>query len=558
MHSFNNASTSSFSSSSPFFKAIPRIQSEPCFEISSSPICIQNYFHERRNIINRSKFRSSLLSNEKKILNKLKELKEDKNLVIKPADKNLGLCILSKEKYIEMCEKILSDTSTYEMLPHKIDFRVISVRSFSELKKILHDHQLLFQFNSKNSFTYLARSLLQLECSPHLQPAKFYILPKVHKPIIGARPIVSAINTITYHTSRFLHNLLFPYVKKLPTICFSSQSILPSLNKHYSLTNDSAILCADITSLYPSIKHEFGISAVQEVLIDFGASTSTVTLITKLLHWVLTNNFLAFDNKVYRQIDGTAMGTPVAVCYANIVLYYMERNLVDGFKIYQRYIDDIFAICNSSEVAQCFVKQFNKLNKNIQLESVTINRTGIFLDLEISLLENNELHYKLYQKPMNKYQYIPLLSAHPKHMIENFIRNELKRYRHYCKEDDDFRNIVKLFFSRLIDRGYTKSFLNSLFSNLPWSNNFILKQNIMHNRTSQQNDSGSFRPIVVVNLPSKLNSELSMHDIFDLSQEILHDKTFSKLITSNKQVIISRRLGKNIQKIFLHKPLSQK
>jgi hypothetical protein len=53
MHSFNNASTSSFSSSSPFFKAIPRIQSEPCFEISSSPICIQNYFHERRYIINR-------------------------------------------------------------------------------------------------------------------------------------------------------------------------------------------------------------------------------------------------------------------------------------------------------------------------------------------------------------------------------------------------------------------------------------------------------------------------------------------------------------------------
>jgi hypothetical protein len=93
---------------------------------------------------------------------------------------------------------------------------------------------------------------------------------KFYKATLGARPVVSAVNTITYYASRFLHNLLYPYVEKLPTICFSSQSLLPILNKSFSLKSDSVILCADVTSLYPSIRHDFGISVVEQVLIDFG------------------------------------------------------------------------------------------------------------------------------------------------------------------------------------------------------------------------------------------------------------------------------------------------
>ena len=543
-------------STSSFVKAIPKIKYEPCYDISSSPICLQNYFKEKRDVINAAKFKSSLTNMEKIILNKLKGLKDNLNIIIKPADKNLGICILSKEDYVNRCKKILSDLSTYEGL--NVNFKTIAQNSYSELRKILHANGLLFQYNSKTSFTYLARSLLQLEYSCHLQPANFYILPKVHKATLGARPIVSAINTITYHTSRFLHNLLYPYVKKLPTICFSSQSLLPILNKSFSsLNSDSVILCADVTSLYPSIKHDFGISAVEQVLVDFGASTHTVTLISQLLKWVLTNNYLTYNNELYRQIDGTAMGTPVAVCYANIVLYYMERNLVDDFLIYHRYIDDIFAVCNNKEQAELFVERFNKLNNNILLESVTIDRRGIFLDLEIFLLDNNNIHYTLYQKPMNKYQYIPLLSAHPRHMINNFIRNELKRYRNYCKEDEDYRNMVKLFYSRLLARGYTKSFLTPLFSNLPWSNNFMI--NLNNKSSSKQklkkNIEVKLQPIVVVNLPSKLNSSVTIREIFDLSHEIINDEIFSKLIAS-PEVIISRRLGRNIQKTFLHKPLS--
>jgi hypothetical protein len=322
------------------------------------------------------------------------------------------------------------------------------------------------------------------------------------------------------------------------------------------LTDDSVILCADVTSLYPSIKHKFGILAVRNVLIDLGASTDIIELISDLLFWVLTNNYLSFNNELYRQIDGTAMGTPVAVCYANIVLYYMERDLVDGFNLYHRYIDDIFAICKNNQRAILFVEKFNKLNTNIQLESVTIDKKGIFLDLEISLIKD-DITYTLYQKPMNKYQYIPLLSAHPKHMIQNFIRNELNRYRKYCNDNDKYREIVTLFYSRLLARGYTKSFLKPFFNNLPWSNYFIMGPLIINEERLIKNKKESKIPaVVVLNLPSKISSDISMHNLFDLSSEIMNDGIFSKIIASPK-VIVSRKLGRNIQKTLLHKPLSQ-
>jgi hypothetical protein len=43
----------------------------------------------------------------------LKTLKEDNDIIIKPADKNLGLCIVDKAWYVNECSKILANQDTY-------------------------------------------------------------------------------------------------------------------------------------------------------------------------------------------------------------------------------------------------------------------------------------------------------------------------------------------------------------------------------------------------------------------------------------------------------------
>ena len=86
----------------------------------------------------------------------------------------------------------------------------------------------------------------------------------------------------------------------------------------------------------------------------------------ELLHWVLVNNFLKFNNDIYLQKYGTAMGTPAAVEYANTVLYFIEHSILDSYKpiLYLRYIDDIFAIFPSTASAMIFIPS---LTLNVQI-----------------------------------------------------------------------------------------------------------------------------------------------------------------------------------------------
>lgn len=69
-----------------------------------------------------------------------------------------------------------------------------------------------------------------------------------------------------------------------------------------------------------------------------------------LLHWTLTNNYLSYLDDIYLQLTGTAMGTPVAVMYANITLAYLESTATAYQSyLYMRYTDDLCVICKDSE-----------------------------------------------------------------------------------------------------------------------------------------------------------------------------------------------------------------
>ena len=55
----------------------------------------------------------------------------------------------------------------------------------------------------------------------------------------------------------------------------------------------------------------------------------------------------SFNNNMYKQIDGVAMGSPLSVALANIFLGYHERKLFESTTmpfLYYRYVDDTFSI----------------------------------------------------------------------------------------------------------------------------------------------------------------------------------------------------------------------
>jgi hypothetical protein len=236
----------------------------------------------------------------------------------------------------------------------------------------------------------------------------------------------------------------------------------------------SVIACADVTSLYPSIPIDFGLAAMKQFLtsVQF-VSPQFIDFVLALLEWVLRNNFLQFKGIVYHQLTGTAMGTPVAPTYANLVLRTIEAPLLASLQpsYYRRYIDDIFGTFNSKAHATEFFQRFNEACPAIQLEAITIGASGVMLDLYLRIDTttdgNTTIYHSLYQKPANKYQYIPTLSEHQPSVFSNFITAELSRYLLCCSCYVDFIILLARFRMRLRARGYHDEMLVAAFKKLP-------------------------------------------------------------------------------------------
>ena len=442
---------------------------------------------------------------DKEILKALNQLANMHNIVIKPADKNLGPVILTHRQYETMCMEHLSNSNTYE-ITNNFDPN----KCYIDLESILEKHNMRYVQYANNSNkrqkreTQLARSICQLKNSPLLRNAYFYCNPKMHKPglVKKGRPIVSSINSVTYHTSIYLHNILSPIMKYLNTTVESSQEALQRM-QNITLTDNSQILCADVTSLYPSIPIDYGLSAVQkmlELVTQRQLMKINIALTMDLLKWVLTNNYFTFNNISYKQLTGTAMGTPVAPVYANIVLFWIDVKCCENrLPMYMRYLDDIFTIVHDEQHANNTVQTFNNQCQTLKLEGVTTGPSGVFLDIDVSI-KDNKLVTKVYQKPINKYLYLKPSTNHARTVIKNFILQEFKRYRLLCSEKYDYNNIACLFIQRLERRKYSTRYLtDEVLPKVP-SRSAILEQISLRR---QKTDSGKSTPIIIMSQSAK-------------------------------------------------------
>ena len=304
------------------------------------------------------------------IIRKLQELGKNKSIVIKPADKNLGLVIMNAKDYEEMCFAHLLDTTTYTNVTIEYTFLIHII--WQDLRNILKAENLYYSKKSSGGRHEVARALMQLVDDESLRIPPFYCLPKVHKQLLPlpGRPIASAPSSITYHTSLFVHKLLLPLIQQLNTICTSSRQILIQCQSINNLPPTAIILTADVKALYPSIPIDAGIAAVRRIMIQFNYMPEYQQLILNLLSWVLTNNFCIFDSTIYKQINGTAMGTPLAPTYAQIFMFDTEQHILGQPIFYKRYIDDIFAIYKYEADARIFVENFNAQFETLKLESI--------------------------------------------------------------------------------------------------------------------------------------------------------------------------------------------
>ncbi|MCP3928543.1 MAG: hypothetical protein GY705_05515, partial [Bacteroidetes bacterium] len=155
--------------------------------------------------------------------------------------------------------------------------------------------------------------------------SELYLLPKIHKKTFNlenrpSRPIISANESPTEKISEFVDHFLNPTTFDLPAYVKDTTDFLNKTKDLKDLPSNALLVTLDVESLYTNIPHNFGIQAAKCTLEKArktrGIQPTNKSLL-KLLELVLTKNNFQFNGNVFLQLQGTAMGTKLAVGYAN-------------------------------------------------------------------------------------------------------------------------------------------------------------------------------------------------------------------------------------------------
>ena len=243
----------------------------------------------------------------------LKRLRNDKDAVIRlPADKGRVTVVMDKTDYHDKMNALVNNKQTYEelkrhptpVLQRKLNSTLLTLKKTNTIDTQRH---------------YRLRSSVPL-------PPKLYGLPKLHKPGFPMRPIVSFCGSPTYQLSKYLTTILQPLTDKSRRKLQSTEDFI-NATKTVQIPDDYKLVSFDVKSLFTSIPLQLALQCTETAILQ---STDPLPLPTEdimdLLNLCLTSTYFQYNGKHYKQLHGTAMGSPVSVVVAEIVMQNIEES----------------------------------------------------------------------------------------------------------------------------------------------------------------------------------------------------------------------------------------
>ena len=182
-------------------------------------------------------------------------------------------------------------------------------------------------------------------------PARICGTPRIHKfsssdTFPKLLLIVSSIGAFNYDLVHFLCDFLSPVV---PDHYFCKDTF-PFVSQIKSANLSGKFLVSyDINSLFTNIPLQEIIHIAINLIFNHNSNLNiTKKELKKLFLFAISQTHFLFNGKFYNQIDGVAMGSPLAPVLANIFMGFYESKWLNEYnlnktKFYLRYVDDILA-----------------------------------------------------------------------------------------------------------------------------------------------------------------------------------------------------------------------
>ena len=171
-------------------------------------------------------------------------------------------------------------------------------------------------------------------------------------------PIVSACGTVTYNTAKFITKILQTYCGKTSSFVKDNTNFIKKI-KHLSINPEEEILVSfDVSAVFTSIPVPVALQVINSKIYTCTNFTNVCKITTvkfmKLLEFTLTNCIFCFTEKLYKQLQGAAMGSPVSPVIANIYIEHFESLAIPSsptlIKWWFRYVDDVISGIRKDQV----------------------------------------------------------------------------------------------------------------------------------------------------------------------------------------------------------------
>ena len=165
-----------------------------------------------------------------------------------------------------------------------------------------------------------------------------------------------------------------------------------------------------------------------------------------MVNLCLTSTYFQYNSKHYKQLHGTAMGSPVSIVVAEIVMQNIEERALATYKrtlpLWLRYVEDTFTAVHKDEIDD-FHEHLNGQNADIQFtKEIEENGKIPFLDCLVTC-DNNELRTTIYRKPTHTDRLLDQSSYNPTSHKATTMRTLTRRAQLVCDSPDSLTDEIK-------------------------------------------------------------------------------------------------------------------
>ncbi|XP_050511970.1 uncharacterized protein LOC126888016 [Diabrotica virgifera virgifera] len=372
-------------------------------------------------------------------------------LTITKADKGNCLIIMYSKDYINKVENFLSDNTFIPL--NKSPMNKLN----TDLKAILSNHSTFFEHLQTNPKSFIVKNPL----IPHL-----YGLPKIHKLNFPIRPVVSFVNTPLSNLAQFVNKLLNDLINYSPKYTVKNTQELVSKLSSITLPSNFIMVSFDVTNLFTNVPRQETIPIVSDLLLSNKIDPQKIIHIKSLLQFCLSQDFFVFNNKLYRQPEGLAMGNPLSPLLADLFLDSLETKFVQSrpeIILWHRYVDDILAFIEGpTNTPNHILSLINGLHPSIKFTLETeINNSINFLDLTIEKTPS-KLEFSIFRKPTQTDHIIPNSSNHPYQQKMSAFHCYIHRLLNIPMSKDNYNNEVSILKQLAVNNGYSPLIIDNI------------------------------------------------------------------------------------------------